>query len=222
MKKIPVPAYPETLLNWLFIATMALAGSGCAVWESQTEQSVPAGITSLSVETTKNSSVKRMAQLSHSAKINPLSPEQVGYYMDVQYANLQQKLSRDDIDLSRQNSNITVIIPGITTFDVNSTTIKKGAQSALMAIAGVLEEYDSTMVTVAGHTDNQGKTAYNQQLSEQRALAIGKYLSQRGITPLRLVIQGFGQNRPIGDNSSAEGRVKNRRVELIIEPVIAQ
>lgn len=142
--------------------------------------------------------------------------------MDVQYANLQQKLRNHSIDLSRQNSKITMIIPGATIFDVNSTAINKGAQSALTAITGVLAEYDNTLITVAGHTDNRGETDYNQGLSKQRALAIGEYLSQRGITPTRLVIQCFGQNRPIADNSIASGRAENRRVELIIEPIVAR
>lgn len=222
MKKIPVPACPKTSLNWLFIAIIALASGGCSLWDPLTEQSEPARITSISAESTKNSPTKRMAKLSNSGKINPLPPEQVGYYMDVQYANLQQKLRNHGIDLSRQNSKITMIIPGATIFDVNSTVINKGAQSALTAITGVLAEYDNTMITVAGHTDNQGETDYNQGLSEQRALAIGEYLSQRGITPTRLVIQCFGQNRPIADNSVASGRAENRRVELVIEPVVAR
>lgn len=190
-------------MRWLLIAIIALASSSCAVWESLTEQSEPAKITSLSVENTKNGPVKRMEQLSRSSKINPLPTEQVGYYMDVQYANLQQKLRLDDISLSRQNTKITMIIPRTTTFDVNSTTINKGAQSALTTIAGVLSEYDHTMVTVAGHTDNQGEAVYNQRLSEQRALAIEEYLSRHSIAPMRLVVQGFGQNRPIADNSTA-------------------
>ena len=223
MKKIPVPAAcPKTPLNWLFIAIIASASGGCSLWDPLTEQSEPARITSLSAESTKSSPAKRLAKLSDSGKINPLPPEQVGYYMDVQYANLQQKLSRDDIDLSLQNSKITMIIPGTNTFDVNSTSVNKDAQSALTAIAGVLAEYDRTIVTVAGHTDNQGETDYNQGLSEQRALAIGEYLSQRGITPTRLVIQCFGQNRPIADNSIPSGRAENRRVELIIEPIVAR
>jgi len=222
LKKTPVPAAcPKTPLNWLFIAIIALASSGCSLWDPLTEQSEPARITSLS-ESKKNSPVKRKATLSNSGKINPLPPEQVGYYMDVQYANLQQKLRNHSIDLSRQNSKITMIIPGATIFDVNSTAINKGAQSALTAITGVLAEYDNTLITVAGHTDNRGETDYNQGLSKQRALAIGEYLSQRGITPTRLVIQCFGQNRPIADNSIASGRAENRRVELIIEPIVAR
>ena len=217
MKKMPVPSCPKTSLNYLFVAIITLASGGCSLWEPLTEQSEPARITSLS-DSTKSSLVKRKATLSDSDKINPLPPEQVGYYMDVQYANLQQKLRNQGIDLSLQNSKITMIIPGATIFDVNSTAINKGAQSALTAITGVLAEYDNTMITVAGHTDNQGETDYNQELSEQR----GEYLSQRGITPTRLVIQYFGQNRPIADNSIPSGRAENRRVELIIEPIVAR
>ena len=68
---------------------------------------------------------------------------------------------------------------------------------------------------VQGHTDNTGNAALNQALSEQRAAAIVAKLVEMGISPSRLSAKGFGQSSPIADNSTDEGRAKNRRVEFV-------
>ncbi len=82
------------------------------------------------------------------------------------------------------------------------------------------------MITVAGHTDNQGETGYNQGDSPEQRYCPRHWRNifpQRGIRPTRLVIQYFGQNRPIADNSIPSGRAENRRVELIASrpPIVA-
>lgn len=70
--------------------------------------------------------------------------------------------------------------------------------------------------SVEGHTDNTGNTALNQTLSEQRSQAIVAKLVEMGITQDRLTAVGKGQNNPIADNSTDEGRAKNRRVEFVV------
>jgi OOP family OmpA-OmpF porin len=67
---------------------------------------------------------------------------------------------------------------------------------------------------VVGHTDSSGAEAYNQQLSERRAAAVVKYLESKGISAGRLTASGAGENEPIADNATAEGRALNRRVVL--------
>ena len=73
-------------------------------------------------------------------------------------------------------------------------------------------------MVVEGHTDSQGTAASNQELSEKRAQAVRDYLVSRGIAADRIKSQGFGPTRPIGENSSAEGRANNRRVEIVVQP----
>ena len=70
----------------------------------------------------------------------------------------------------------------------------------------------------AGHTDSQGGTSYNQELSQRRAQAVRDYLVSRGIAADRVTAQGVGPSRAITDNKSAEGRANNRRVEIVVEP----
>jgi len=78
-----------------------------------------------------------------------------------------------------------------------------------------LEAYPNVKVEIAGHTDNQGGDDYNLVLSDKRAKAVMSYLVNRGIAPDRLVAKGYGKNRPVASNATAEGRAQNRRVEII-------
>ena len=69
-------------------------------------------------------------------------------------------------------------------------------------------------IYIAGHTDNVGNAKANQQLSEDRANAVKKYLIDKGIAETRVKTEGFGDTRPVASNKTAEGRQKNRRVEF--------
>ena len=83
----------------------------------------------------------------------------------------------------------------------------------------MLEEFEKTTIVVAGYTDSKGSESYNQKLSENRANAVATYLKSRKVNELRFDTVGFGEKNPIGDNSTAEGRALNRRVELSLMPI---
>ena len=72
---------------------------------------------------------------------------------------------------------------------------------------------------VAGHSDSVGSSEYNQVLSERRANSVAQYLLSRKIIPVRIETVGFGEDTPIADNASAEGKSLNRRVELSLLPI---
>ena len=73
----------------------------------------------------------------------------------------------------------------------------------------------SLRLAVHGHTDDVGSFAYNLALSEERAAAVMTYMVEHGIDPLRLESEGFGPDKPIDSNESAQGRARNRRVEFV-------
>ena len=152
----------------------------------------------------------------------PLQPEKVGYYMDVQYANLQQKLNGSGTAITRRDQQIIIVIPGGSMFDSDSARIKPVIEPTLSLIAEVLNQYDLTRITVAGHTDGQGDQVYNQLLSEKRAKAVGNYLHRYHIATDRVETLGYGSSQPIADNDTDEGRTQNRRVELLLEPILAR
>jgi OOP family OmpA-OmpF porin len=89
------------------------------------------------------------------------------------------------------------------------------AEGGLDDVAKVLNENLSWKIRVEGHTDNMGRQAANQKLSQQRAMAVMNWLVDHGVDRSRLTAKGYGDSRPLGDNSSDAARAKNRRVELI-------
>ncbi|MCS6901283.1 MAG: OmpA family protein [Myxococcales bacterium] len=105
-------------------------------------------------------------------------------------------------------------------FDTGKATIRPASDKLLSEIAQILRDNpDIELVSIDGHTDNVGNKAANKILSKNRAAAVVKWLSDKkkgGIDPKRLRSEGFGQDKPIADNSTEEGRQKNRRVEIRI------
>ena len=78
----------------------------------------------------------------------------------------------------------------------------------------MLKDNPTLKIQINGHTDNSGKPADNIRLSEDRARSVTSYLIAKGIAPARLSSKGWGDTQPIADNSTPEGRAKNRRTEL--------
>ena len=101
------------------------------------------------------------------------------------------------------------------TFDVGKATIKPESMGEINRIVQLMTENPDLKFSVEGHTDNTGKEASNQTLSEQRSQAIVDKLVELGIAKDRLTAVGKGQNSPIADNNTDEGRAKNRRVEFV-------
>jgi len=101
------------------------------------------------------------------------------------------------------------------TFDVGKSTIKPESMGEINRIVTLMTENPDLKFSVEGHTDNTGKAASNQTLSEARSKAIVDKLVEMGIAADRLTSSGKGQTNPIADNSTDEGRAKNRRVEFV-------
>jgi len=112
------------------------------------------------------------------------------------------------------NQSGRVSIYGIN-FDTGKSTIRADSATALNEVVKLLQANPSWAMVVAGHTDNSGTQAINLPLSRQRAESVIAWLSAHGIEAARLVPAGFGDARPVADNTSDEGRQKNRRVDLV-------
>lgn len=101
-------------------------------------------------------------------------------------------------------------------FETGKATLLKASYSPLDEIAKILADNTTYKVSIEGHTDNIGNSKANQLLSESRAKTVMLYLSGKGIEQKRIQANGFGQDKPIDDNNTVEGRAKNRRVEIKI------
>jgi len=162
---------------------------------------------------------ERNRRLLRDAGIGAIVGGGVGYYMDSQEAKLRKQLRGTGVSVVRDGDNINLVMPGNVTFPSDGRQLKTDFYEVLDSVALVLEEFEKTIIVVAGYTDSQGSDAYNQQLSEDRARSVASYLMAKKITPARFETVGFGEKNPIADNSTAEGRSLNRRVELTLLPI---
>jgi outer membrane protein OmpA-like peptidoglycan-associated protein len=99
-------------------------------------------------------------------------------------------------------------------FDTGSATLQPASQEQLTNIAEILKAYPQVKINIGGYTDNTGDPAANLQLSQQRADNVMAQLTQLGVDPSRMTAKGYGQDDAVADNSTEEGRQKNRRISL--------
>jgi outer membrane protein OmpA-like peptidoglycan-associated protein len=138
---------------------------------------------------------------------SPAAISMAGY---LTYNDLLVKLNNGE-----STANKKVILDNIY-FETNQDVITENSKTTLQNILRLLIKYPKVKITILGHTDNVGRDDDNQSLSFSRAKAVVTYLVSKGINRDRLFYKGFGSSVPIDDNSTAEGRAKNRRTEMEI------
>ena len=141
-----------------------------------------------------------------------------GAYRDNQERELKAKLQGTQAQVKKEGNALVINLPGGVTFASDSANITSSFYSALNGIAQSLNNYPETRIQVNGYTDSTGNDAHNQELSQRRANAVAQYLVAQGVSSSRIVANGFGSSNPIASNSTQEGRLQNRRVEIKILP----
>lgn len=165
--------------------------------------------------------VERRQRALLGAGIGALAGGAVGYYMDRQEAKLRAELRGSGVSVTRMGDNITLNMPGNVTFATDSADLSPAFFDVLASVGKVVDEFDQTIVEVAGHTDSTGADSYNQGLSERRAASVSQYFQSQGISGQRMISIGMGEARPVADNSNTAGRQANRRVEITMVPLTA-
>jgi len=99
-------------------------------------------------------------------------------------------------------------------FDFDKSTIKPEAAQILDRLVAFMNENKDKKAALAGFTDSIGTEAYNLKLSDRRWMSVRDYVVKKGVDSSRVSGQGFGETKPIADNKTAQGRSKNRRVEI--------
>ena len=120
------------------------------------------------------------------------------------------------IDFKGCEIKAVISLPGIN-FELNSSKLTASSTATLNGAIATLNKYQDINAVVAGHTDSTGADSYNMWLSDQRAASVRKYLVSNGVAASRLTSKGFGETKPIADNSTKAGRAANRRVELSVQ-----
>ncbi|WP_109438634.1 MULTISPECIES: OmpA family protein [Aquimarina] len=138
----------------------------------------------------------------------------IGKKMDKQAQKIESEIPGAEV--TRVGEGIDVVFDensGVY-FATNQSTINAKSKTNLNKLAGIFKEYPDTNIIVEGHTDSTGDDSYNMSLSQKRANAVTNYLVSQGISKSRLTTYAHGETLPKYDNGTAEGRAKNRRVEL--------
>ncbi|HVV70180.1 MAG TPA: OmpA family protein, partial [Verrucomicrobiae bacterium] len=139
---------------------------------------------------------------------------------------MRAALESKDVTISKLQGKLTVNILDRILFDSGEAELKPGGEAVLRKVGDILMQHTNLQVHVIGHTDNvpirpgsRSKYASNWELSTARATAAVRFLTEKaGVDPHRLGAVGYGEFRPVSDNSTAEGRARNRRIAITILP----
>lgn len=223
MPKLSLPARP---LVPLFAALFALAACAPGTQQAQpgTGTMVGAGTGAVVGGVLGNvlaASGRRTEGTAIGAAIGAALGGGVGFAMDRQRQDFENQLGaermRNEVQIQQVRQDVLLLtLDSNVQFATGSATVQPGMRDTLRRIAGVLNQYPGTQVSIIGHTDSTGSPDFNQRLSEQRAEAVRNELIGFGVRPGDLFAFGRGQFDPVADNATAEGRAANRRVELVV------
>jgi outer membrane protein OmpA-like peptidoglycan-associated protein len=204
-------------------AVVALAASGCAdMTQTQrgtaTGAGIGAGLGAILGGTTGGGGGGRAAE---GAVIGGAAGALIGNVwskrMEQQKQQMEQATRGTGVQVTQtQDNRLKLEIPSDVSFDTGRSDIKPNFRPVLERFAGTLNENPATTVTIIGHTDNTGSDAINQPLSVDRAAHTRDYLTTRGVSPGRIVVEGRGEREPIASNNDPAGRARNRRVEIYV------
>jgi len=138
--------------------------------------------------------------------------------LDEQAADLRRDLNNNQVNVTNTGSELIVTMPQDILFALDSAAVRSDLRRDLGVVAGNLQAYPNSTISIEGHTDNTGTANYNRILSQRRANAVADILVNNGVPPARLYAVGRGENEPVASNLSATGRAQNRRVEIVIRP----
>lgn len=153
------------------------------------------------------------------AGIGALGGGTIGAYQDRQESQLRRELQNTGVSVTRDGDLIILNMPSNITFASGDANIKPEFFRVLSSVAAVLKEYNQSLVNIYGHTDSDGSDNFNQELSQRRGVSVAEYLISQGTDQRRYYVVGYGEERPIASNATAEGKAQNRRVEIQIEPL---
>lgn len=142
----------------------------------------------------------------------------IGQTLDQQAEDLRRDLNNDQVDVTNTGSELIVTMPQDILFALDSAAVRSDLRRDLGVVAGNLQAYPNSTISIEGHTDNTGTANYNRILSQRRANAVADILVNNGVPPARLYAVGRGENEPVASNLSVTGRAQNRRVEIVIRP----
>lgn len=142
----------------------------------------------------------------------------IGKKMDKEAQRIEEEIPGAKVERVEDGIVLTFDEKSGVYFATNKSNINEASQETLDKLAAIFNEYGDTNILVVGHTDSTGNDDYNMKLSKERATSVSNYLVSKGVSSGRITTEWFGETQPMYDNSTAEGRSKNRRVNIAIVP----
>jgi outer membrane protein OmpA-like peptidoglycan-associated protein len=134
------------------------------------------------------------------------------------FNQVQSYFRPDEAEVYKQGGQLVIRLRGIN-FPVGQATLTPDNYTLLSKVQKAIRTFDQPTVTIEGHTDSTGAKAVNQELSQKRAQAVKTYLVANNTLPeYRIRAAGYGPDRPLAPNTTAEGRAINRRIDVLIMP----
>lgn len=201
----------------LVLTAVALAGAGCSsMSERQKGTAQGAAIGTVAGAVVGSATGGKAGQSAViGAALGAVAGNLWSKRMQDKQAELEKATQGTGIEVARTNDNqLKVNVPSDVSFDVGEARIRPELRPVLDEFARNLDP--SMQVTIVGHTDSTGSDRINQPLSEDRAAAVRDYISARGVNSTRIAVQGHGSREPVANNSTDEGRARNRRVEIFL------
>jgi outer membrane protein OmpA-like peptidoglycan-associated protein len=135
-----------------------------------------------------------------------------------QFTSIEQIFTREEARVSREENAIVIRLVGLT-FGTGSAAVAPTHRPLLEKVQQAAAVFPRAQIVIEGHTDSYGSDETNMRLSQQRAEAVSMYLaSELGVPSFRMSAVGYGETRPIANNETAQGRERNRRIDVRIEP----
>jgi outer membrane protein OmpA-like peptidoglycan-associated protein len=138
----------------------------------------------------------------------------IGHYMDKQAEEIQRDIK--DARVERVGEGIKITFNSGILYDIGSDKLKPVAKGNVDQLAVILSKYKDTNILIEGHTDSTGSAKKNMSLSEDRAASVARELKSQGVKGGRITTNGYGEDQPVADNGTVDGRAENRRVEVAI------
>ncbi|MFH2055644.1 MAG: OmpA family protein [bacterium] len=198
-------------LTMILIAALA----GCAGWsKSEKGAAIGAGAGALAGAVIGDAAGNTAAGVIIGAVVGGAAGAYIGKYMDKQAEEIEQDLEGAKVE--RIGEGIKITFDSGILFDVSKSNLRSVAETNLTKLSVILNKYPDTEIMVQGHTDSDGAEEYNMDLSIRRANSVGTYLAGENVLPTRLNLIGYGELKPVADNSTPQGKQLNRRVEIAI------
>ncbi len=135
-----------------------------------------------------------------------------------QYADLKKVLESRNIQVIDHSDHLGLVLPADKTFKLGTSRAHAGAADSWNEISALIRQYDFPAIEIRAYSDDRGNAKYNQQITDKQAETMSGLLANSGIDRNRIESKGYGEDVPVADNATADGRGLNRRLELRLYP----